>query len=221
MNPALRVRNEIAWGGILYALQRAKWRFIPSWLIDVNLWIIVARDVRTLADVDDHDPVLRWATTADVPQLVELGLDAETLDKALGDTLGITVYERDGRIVGYGQYVTREWAQDDWLALTFGPRDFHGAGIWVAPDHRGQGIAPKIMTYAWAHMARNGFGRMVSITNALNRNSFKSAGKVRPGDYTRFWYVRLFGFTCFRYGKMAKLGRWSATNRVEVTLGAE
>ena len=156
-----------------------------------------------------------------MPQLVDLGLDAETLAKTFGDTLEITLYEREGRIVGYAQYATHEWAQDDWLTLRFEPEDFSGVGIWVAPDHRSQGIATKMMRFGWSGMARKGCERTVSITNALNRDSLGAAGNVAPGEFTRFWYVRLFGFTYFRYGALAKLGRWTPTNRVEVTLGAE
>jgi GNAT superfamily N-acetyltransferase len=218
LNQLLHIRTKISEVGILYALQTLKWRLVSSRQFDANLWIVVTREIQDLTAVKDHDPAIRWATPDDTPQLIACGIKPEKLKADFGNTLKIAVYKQRGRIIAYGQYAVRSWNQDDWVAFKFDQRDFHGAGIWVAPEYRGQGIAPQIMKFAWSYFAQNGFKRMIAITNTLNRNSFRAAGKVRPAIFNRFWYIRLFGFTYFHYGPFRKIGRWNPCKRIDIPL---
>ncbi len=218
MNLLNRIREKVAEVGIFYALQTLKWRLISSRHFDVNLWIVGTREIQDLATVVEQRSAIRWATGKDIPQLIECGVKPDRLRENLAKRLKVAVYEEKGRIVAYGQYVVSSWDQDDWLIFQFNKRDFFGAGSWVAPEFRGQNIAPQIYTFAWSHFARNGYKRTVGITNALNKNFFRASQKVGPATFDRFWYIRLFGFTYFQYGLYKKIGRWNPTNRMEVHL---
>ena len=174
-NQLARVRKRLSEVGILYALQLLKWRLVSSRQIDANVWVVVSRDIRELAAVKDHDAAIRWATASDFVELISCGIKPAKLDVDFGRTLKIAVYEHEGRIIAFAQYAVRSWDQDDWLTFKFKPRDIHGAGVWVAQEHRGQNIASRVMAFAWSNYAQNGYERMVAITNALNRNSFRAA----------------------------------------------
>ena len=214
-----RVRKRFSEVGIVYALQLLKWRLVSSRQIDANVWVVVSRDIRELAAVKDHDAAIRWATASDFAELISCGIKPAKLDVDFGRTLKIAVYEHEGRIIAFAQYAVRSWDQDDWLTFKFKPRDIYGAGVWVAQEHRGQNIASRVMAFAWSNYAQNGYERMVAITNALNRNSFRAAAKVGPGNFNRIWYLRLFGFTYLHYGSVRQIGRWNPRRRLEVLLG--
>lgn len=219
MNYLEKARRKISEVGLLYALQQTKWTFLPDWLVELNVWNVNTIDIRGLANVTRHDPALRWATNRDIADLAAYGVRPEDLAYTFGKTLKIAVYEHEGRIVGYGQYAVDSWNQDVWLRFRFAPKDLIGAGIWVAPEFRGQRIAPQIMSFAWSHFARNGYHRVVNIINALNHNSTRACSKVGTLSAERFLYFRLLGFSYLRYGAVRAFGRWSRRNRFEVMLG--
>ncbi len=219
MNWLAKARRKVSEVGLLYALQQTKWTFLPDWLIELNVWHVNTIDIRSLATVTQHDPALRWATNRDIAELVACGIRPEDLAYTFGKTLKIAVYEHEGRIVGYGQYAVESWNQDVWLRFRFAPQDLIAAGIWVAPEFRGQRIAPQIMSFAWSHFARNGYHRLVNIINALNHNSTRACAKVGTLSAERFWYFHLLGFTYMRYGTVRAFGRWTRRNRLDVMLG--
>lgn len=219
MNWLAKARRKVSEVGLLYALQQTKWTFLPDWLIELNVWNVNTIDIRGHAMLTRHDPALRWATNRDIVELVACGVGPEALAYAFGKTLKIAVYEHEGRIVGYGQYAVESWNQDVWLRWRFAPRDLIGAGIWVAPEFRGQRIAPQIMNFAWSHFARNGYHRVVNIINALNQNSTRACSKVGTLSTECFWYFRLLGFSYMRYGAVTGFGRWTRRNRFDVMLG--
>ncbi len=214
-----KAQRKISEVGPLYAVQQAKWTFLPDWLIELNVWNVNTVDIRGLAKETRHDPALRWATNRDIAELAACGVGPHDLAYAFGKTLKIAVYEHEGRIVGYGQYAVESWNQSDWLRFRFAPQDVIGAGIWVAPEFRGRRIAPQIMTFAWSHFARNGYHRLVNIINAMNRNSTRACAKVGTLSAERFWYFHLLGFTYMRYGAVRAFGRWTRRNRFDVLLG--
>ncbi len=219
MNWLAKAQRKVSEVGLLYALQQTKWTFLPEWLAELNIWNVNTIDIRSHAAMTRHDPALRWATNRDIPQLLACGVKPEVLAYAFGKSTTIAVYERDGRIVGYGQYAVGAWDLGDWLRFRFAPRDFHTAEVWVAPDLRGQGIGPKIFTFATSHFARNGYHRTVAIINVLNRNSIRACAKVCSPSTERFWYLRLFGVSYVRYGAVRGVGRWARRNRFDVMLG--
>lgn len=219
MNWLGKVRRKVSEVGILYALQQAKWTFLPNWLVELNIWDVNTIDIRGLATVTQHHPALRWATNADIAELIACDVAPEDLAYAFGKTLKIAVYEHEGRIVGCGQYAVGSWNQSDWLRFRLAPKDLIGAGIWVAPEFRGQRIAPQIMSFAWSHFARLGYHRIVNIINVLNRNSTRACTKVGTPSVEPFWYVRLLGFTYMHYGTVQAFGRFNRRNRFDVMLG--
>ena len=219
MNWLAKARRKLSEVGLLYALQQAKWTFLPDWLIELNVWNVNTIDIRGHAMLTRHDAALRWATNRDIVELVACGVNPEALAYAFGKNLKIAVYEVEGRIVGYGQHAVGTSNQSDWLRFRFAPRDFIAAEIWVAPEFRGQGIGPKIMSFAWSHYAQTGHHRAVNIINVLNCNSTRAVAKTGIVSSERFWYFRLLGFSYMRYGAVTAFGRWTRRNRFDVMLG--
>jgi GNAT superfamily N-acetyltransferase len=204
--------------GPLYALQMTYWEIFPNWLFDINAWVVLATDIRKHAANRSHDPAIRWATETDIDALAACGVDRRKILKALKGDVRIALLERDGRVLVHGWYGATMHEQDDWLTFRLKPGDLMGASIWVRPDCRGQGLAPRVIGFVWSEMARAGRVRSVGIINVLNRNSRRAIAKNGSTVVGRLFYIRFLGLTYIRYGVLKKIGFWNPRNRLDLTL---
>lgn len=204
--------------GPLYSLQLIYWEIVPGWLFDLNIWIVTVKEIQANGGNTPDADALRWADESDTEALAACGLDRSKIASSFACGVKIAVCERAGRIICYARYGTATHEQDDWLIFKFKPQDVFGAGIWVAPDHRGQSIAPRVIAFARAHFASAGCRRSVGIINGLNRNSRRACAKVGITELDRIYYLRLFGLEFLRYGKLNRIGHWHSRNRLEIPL---
>ena len=213
-----RMRRKTAEVGPLYALQLIFWEIFPGWLIDLNVWIVTATQMRVSAAQQSHDAGLRWAGKDDVEALIRCGLDRAKIAAGLEPGCKIAVFERGGRIVAYARYGTAPYEQDDWLRFSLMPHDVYGAGMWVAPDYRGKGIAAQLIAFVWSHFVAAGCRRSLGIINVLNRNSRQACAKAGVTEAGRIFYLRLLGMAYLRYGSINRVGRWTPEKRLEILL---
>ncbi len=204
--------------GPLYALQLIFWEIFPGWLFDLNVWIVTSTQMRIPAGKQSHDVALRWADEGDVDALIRCGIDRTKLVAGFERGCKIAVFERGGRILGYARYGTAPHEQDDWLLFRFMSHDVYGAGMWVAPDCRGQGIAPQLIAFVWSYYVPAGCRRSLGIINGLNRNSRQACAKAGVTEAGRVFYLRLMGLAYLHYGSINRIGRWCPEKRLEILL---
>ena len=60
--------------GLFYTIQTFFWRIVPSWLFDINVWIVTATD-HSAFKPGATDPGIRWANERDIEGLVACGID--------------------------------------------------------------------------------------------------------------------------------------------------
>ena len=102
------------------------------------------------------------------------------------------------------------------MRFRFAAQDFFGARIWVSPDYRGQGIAPKVIRYARAYFLNTDRWRSLGIINGLNKSSRRACAKTGIAETGRILYLRLLGITYLHYGRINRIGFWNAGNRLEI-----
>ena len=213
-----RVWRKTVEVGPLYALQLIYWEIFPSWLFDLNVWIVTVKEIQAYSEIRNHDSAIRWADENDMDALTLCGLNRTKIASSFERDGKIAVLEREGRIIAYAQYGTAAHEQDDWLIFKLKPHDVYGAGVWVAPDHRGQRIAAQLIAFARSHFARAGCQRSIGLINALNQNSRRAHVKVGITEFGRIFYLRLLGLEFLRYGRLHRIGRWHSQNRLEILL---
>lgn len=218
IEPPTRVWRKTLEVGPFYALQLICWEIFPSWLFDLNVWIVTVKEIQAYSEIRKHNSAIRWADEHDTDALTLCGLDRAKITSSFERDVKIAVFEREGRIIAYAQYGTAAHEQDDWLIFKLKPHDVYGAGVWVAPDHRGQRIAGQVIAFARSHFARAGCRRSVGIINGLNRNSRRAHVKVGITELGRIFYLRLLGLEFLRYGRLIRIGRWHSRNRLEILL---
>lgn len=202
--------------GPFYALQLVFWQVVPHWLFDFNVWVVAITDLRDRVEITDHDPAIRWADERDIDALVSTGLDRAKITAEFAKGARIAVFERDGRVIAHHRLRIATHEQDDWLFFKCRPDDITGGVLWVAPEHRGSGIGPRMMGFTWSELARAGFPRIVAIVNVLNRNSRRALAKKRGMEKGRIYYLRLFGLAFLHYGSLNRVGCWHPRNRLEI-----
>lgn len=204
--------------GPLYALQLIYWELIPHWIFDLNAWVVCATDIRRHAANETHDPAIRWATERDTDAIAACGVERDKIVKAFARGSRIAVLDRDGRVLVHGWYDLAAHEQDDWLTFCLEPDDVMGASIWVQPDQRGGGLAPRVIGFVWSDLAREGYARTIGIINALNRNSRRACKKAGVVPIGRLFYVRFLGLVYMRYGARSRIGFWNSRNRLNLAL---
>jgi len=215
LNGILQEWREV---GFLYVLQIAYWEIIPGWLFDFNAWVVTATDIRRQSVNMSHDPAIRWAAASDMELLVACGLSRLEISEALRRGARIAVYESDGRIIVHGWYGFAAYDQGDWVRFQLAPGEMLGIRIWVRPECRGQGLAPKVIRFVWSEMSRAGIERSVGIINVLNRNSRRALAKNDSSEAGRIYYLRFLGLTWVRYGAFWRIGSWNPGNRLDLML---
>lgn len=201
--------------GLFYSIQTFFWRIVPSWLFDINVWIVTTTDQRAF-NPGATDPGIRWANERDIEDLVACGIDREALVHGLARGVKYAVCERDDRIICYAIYETGTHDQESWLRFRFDARDYFGARIWVSPAYRGQGIAPKVIRFARAYFLNKNHLRSLGIINGLNKSSRRACAKSGVTENGRILYLRLLGITYLHYGRINRIGLWNAKNRLEI-----
>ncbi len=210
-------RRKVSDTGVFYSIQNFLWRIVPSWLFDINIWIVTATD-HSAFKPSATPPGIRWANERDISGLTACGVDRTALVDGLARGDKYAVYEREDRILGYAIYETNTHDQENWLRFRFGTHDFFGARIWVAPEFRGQGIAPQVIRFARAYFLQKDRCRSLGIINGLNKSSRRACAKTGIVESGRILYLRLLGLTYLHYGRINRIGFWNAGNRLEISL---
>lgn len=201
--------------GLFYTIQTFFWRIVPSWLFDINVWVVTATDHHAFKS-GETDPGIRWANERDIGELEACGIDRAALVDGLARGVKYAVCERDTKIICYAIYETDTHDQENWLRFRFGAHDFFGARIWVAPEFRGQGIAPQVIRFARAHFLKTDRSRSLGIINGLNKSSRRACAKTGIAETGRILYLRLLGITYLHYGRINRIGFWNARHRLEI-----
>lgn len=208
--------------GPIYAAQRALRLAVPRWLVDANVWVITAADLRDFLDADAPEGSARWAGEADLEALAAFGMTRDEISAwlARGDRVAVMEAEDDsGRgIVAWNWYATEYFDQRPWLRLTLGERETMGTLAVVAPAYRGKGLANRVSAFAFRDFARQGYLRDYGLFDALNRNSLKAFAKMGHQPIGRIAYVRCLGLTVLKVNNRARAGVWSAANSLRLPL---
>ena len=84
-----RVWRKTVEVGPLYALQLIYWEIFPSWLFDLNVWIVTVKEIQAYSEIRNHDSAIRWADENDMDALTLCGLNRTKIASS---------FERDGKI---------------------------------------------------------------------------------------------------------------------------
>lgn len=203
--------------GPLYAAHRVLTRYVPSWLFYLNVFVVLRVELSRFADAAAEDPEMRWAGPADLDALARFG-GVDYIAARLERGEAVAVLEQDGKILGWHSHATGYDQQSGWFRFDLGPKDVFFNIIVVAPQHRGQGLGPRIMDFALRETAAQGYQRAYFIIDALNRNSLKAFSRIESRPAGRIAYLRLLGLTVAKIGPRVRCGFWSPENPLRLPL---
>ena len=159
---------------------------------------------------------IRWATAADIRRLHDLSFRPPGVDSRLARGGRALVYAEQGQIVGCMWFEPSAPVYEGWLHILLADTERWISDNYVAPDHRGKGIAGRLGHYGRAHLPADVTG-VVAVTTFLNTASRRTAEKSGY-DITRVWYVRLFGFTVVKLPHRWSIGWWRPSRPLKIPL---
>jgi len=211
-SPWQRFRRKLRDDGPLHTALVILNSLVPRPLLDVRVWIVSSADFSAFVDAEVPDVGVHWNIEADDDSpAAPVGEHAAIEDKLARGELA-AVIERDGRVVAWDTFATGVFVKEDWLWFAFLDNEIYSSWSFVEPDYRGRGLAVGLALYAYRELARRGYLRDYSVTDALNRSALSSSAKVRHLPIGRIAYVRCCGLAVIRINRQVRAGYWSANN---------
>ena len=106
-----------------------------------------------------------------------------------------------GRVVGFTWYSVRE-CHFQGYRFPFGPDEAYLFDAYVAPDHRGRGLAACLRRLGYAELRAAGRTRFYSITDAFNRSAKRYKKKLGGRPILLAVHVCPFGWV--KYTKVLR-----------------
>ncbi len=206
--------RQVSAMGPLYALQVGLARALPQWLFHANVEVVHALDLGDWAERPLDESGLRWAGEADFERLVAFGIDPAELRSRFARGARVAILEQDGRVAAWNWFETDSHDDYDWLRFTLSPGEIWGFNGRVAPAVRGRGAFARVRGFAARDLAREGYRRIVSNIDALNRSSLRARAKTGSAALGRFFWIRALGVTLLRVDGSMRVGRWGPQRRL-------
>ena len=202
--------------GQTYSLLRQIGKLVPPFVFRVKalhvLWL--PRD-RWRPQRDRSG--LRWAIDEDVDQFESLGHQPPKAKIRFERGGRAAIREENGQLIGCIWFARVASACDGWLLIQLSNTDLWFSGVFVLPDHRGNGIANQMGEFARAELASYGITNLVTVTNALNHPALRSSKKAHY-EATGIWYARFLGWTIVRLPRGWRIGWWGLGRSLQVHL---
>ncbi len=206
--------RRLAAMGPLYAAQVGLARAVPQWLFHANVEVVHALDLGGWAERPLDESGLRWAGEADFDRLVAFGSDPAELSARFARGARVAILEQDGRVAAWNWFETEGHDDYDWLRFTLSPDEIWGFNGRVASAFRGRGAFARVRSFAARDLAREGYRRIVSNIDALNRSSLRARAKTGSTALGRFFWIRILGVTLVSLGGAVRIGRWGPRRRL-------
>jgi len=161
------------------------------------------------------DGEIRWAKAEDFELLAEFG-DGARVRKAFDLSHRIVVAIRDGKICGWIWFATSFLDNHDWLRLVLEKDECFAVDVLVDTTFRRQGIALRMLHFAYSELERDGYRKVWGLVDALNQASLAAYKESNLGA-GRVFYARLLGLTFLRIGGFMRLGTWGPERRLELS----
>jgi hypothetical protein len=106
----------------------------------------------------------------------------------------------------------------DWLRVIMGKGDINGRYGWIDPSYRGRGILPKLNIAMDAVSCAEGYVRIVSIVNALNKRAQQADRNIGFRRLAHIIRSKFLGLCLVRTKKGAAFGRFDRKNPLLIKL---
>jgi len=202
----------------LRSLQRAVQRAIPHWVFDTNSLVAVDYDLDEWRDIRPDDKWQHhWATEEDIDQLKFGGLSDDDIQAFRDYNTRAHVISKDGETVAYAWVIPEFWDVFGWARVRLAPGEIYAAAAYVAPAQRGQRLQGELRKFAWSELAGEGYKRVVTFVEMLNRSSLRSQVKPARRYIGRLWYIRLLGLVVYRIDRKWGAGVWNRNRPLELS----
>ena len=202
-------RREVGFG---YTVKLVWLWLVPRSLFGFDHYHIYGLDLRGWTGCDGDFGEVRWARLDDFEGFLRTGMGPDQTKELSEESYRAAVIEREGRIVAYNWCHTGTDTPWPWMRLSLGPGDVWSFRGWTAPELRGQGLFPRVKGFMARSYTDQGFTRMVSMIEALNRNQQKANAHLGGRPIGRLFTLRILRLTLVRFNGTLRVGWWSATH---------
>lgn len=204
--------------GVGYTALRVLDRFVPNNLFHARGFFIVAWDLREFPPQREAGLGIRPAWPRDCEALAQFGPPTPELLRRFEHGAHAWIVERDGRPVAYNWVQSGPWHKYDWLVLEKTPNDMFAIEVQVAHGYRRHGFAGLLRRHVASRCMRAGCDRMVGTIESRNRNALAAASKLGYRPIGRVFVLRFLGIGLIGYGRVLRVGRWSARRPHRISL---
>jgi GNAT superfamily N-acetyltransferase len=200
-----RKRRE---SGGLYTAYLAVKRLVPPRVAAVDWVSIYGRRIAPSTPGRLAAAELRWAGPPDLAWLSSLGHAASGLARRMARGDRVAAMARDGELLGYTWFHQGPW-EEMGFRVRPGPDEIWGYDALVARAHRGRGIGPRLINTSGSALADEGFARVLSSVNNLNRNMLRVHERIGARSLVSLLVLRLGSVAVMRQRTRAGV-RWRA-----------
>ena len=202
--PSGRRRAAAGSNGALSVIRRLLRRIVPlSWLSAGQL-LVFELLLRADGAGSLEETGIRWARTADVPVLAQMGWPTAKVEVLLAGGATAALVERDGRLIACQWTEKARHRPFEWLCLELGPRDLWVVYTWVAPEFRGRGWFGHLRRFVASAGLTEGYERMLNAIGPENLTSLRANAKLPVRKFGSLTYLRVFGMTWVRAGSTTR-----------------
>jgi len=205
-----RVRARRREVGNRYTIKLVWLRLVPLSLFHFEHYFIYGLDLRAWKGGDGGVEAARWARPGDTNELLRIGMQPDQVKDLTDVRYRAGVIEREGRIVAYNWCHTGTTAPWPWMRFSLGPGDVWSFRGWTEPALRGHGLFPQVKGFMAQAYKDQGFVRMVSMIEALNRNQQKANASLGGRPIGRLFMLRFLRLTLVGMDGRFRFGWWSA-----------
>jgi GNAT superfamily N-acetyltransferase len=182
---------------------------VPQCIFDINVSVINKRHLPAAPSNPVDEAGIRWLAPDDVALLATArNENPDYIRGRLEEGHRAVVVEADNEIVGYNWFVPGAY-NNGWLTMMLPPKCLFKSDIWIAPAHRGKGLAKKMSDFGIPDYRRQDFEFSFACVDALNKAALGHGKKTGSVTLDRLFYVRLFDWTLVRCRGSYRLGRWN------------
>jgi len=140
---------------------------------------------------------VRWGGRDDVDLLTALGRQRSEIEARFDAGDRVCVAIRDGRAVGSFWFRAGRWREQD-VDFVIPSEARWAYDAYVAPDARGQGVHPRMASWAAEQLGREGVQRYVSGIEYVNAASLRSAATRGARQVGSIVVMRALGLALLR-----------------------